>query len=128
METLVAYACYNDSAARAAAGRARIEAYYDGLWDGKGKHSGYDGGTIGLHVWDRDDSGSFWPSWHDAGELRIATQHAPLGYQRVIGDVPPHDAPAELAYAVRRNPAGFLELAPPFTMAVLDPDEDRLDL
>ncbi|WP_406051143.1 hypothetical protein [Kribbella sp. NBC_00889] len=128
METLVAYAFNNDSASRAAAGRARIEAYYDGLWDRKGKHSGYDGSTIGLHVWDRDDSGSFWPSWHDAGELRIATQHAPLGYQRVIGDVPPHDAPAKLAHAVRRNPAGFLELAPPFTMTVLDPDEDRLDL
>jgi hypothetical protein len=128
METLVAYAFTNDSASRAVAGRARIEAYYDGLWDGKAKHSGYDGDTIGLHVWDRDDSGSFWPSWHDAGELRIATQHAPLGYQRVIGDVPPYDAPAKLAQAVRRNPASFLELAPPFTMAVLDPDEDRLDL
>jgi hypothetical protein len=128
METLVAYAFHSDSPARAAAGTARVEAYYEGLWDQKAKHKGYDGSAVGLHIWDRGESSCFWPSWHDAGELRVASLHAPLGYQRVIGDVPPYDAPARLARAVRRTPASFLELAPPFTMAVLEPESERLEL
>ncbi|GAB2645947.1 hypothetical protein [Kribbella swartbergensis] len=128
METLVAYTFQRDGAARAAAGTARVEAYYDGLWDQKAKHNGYDGSTVGLHVWDRDDTGCFWPSWHDSGDLCVASIHAPLGYQRVIGDVPPYDGPGRLADAVRRTPADFLELAPPFTLAVLEPQQERLDL
>jgi len=128
METLVAYTFHADSVARAAAGTARVEAYYSGLWDHKAKHKGYDGSTIGLHVWDRDDSSCFWPSWHDTGELRVASLHTPLGYQRVIGDVAPYDGPGRLAHAVRRTPASFLDLAPPFTMAVLEPQQERLDL
>ncbi len=128
METLVAYTFHPDSMARAAAGTARVEAYYSGLWDHQAKHKGYDGSTIGLHVWDRGDSSCFWPSWHDTGDLRVASLHTPLGYQRVIGDVPPYDGPGRLAHAVRRTPAGFLELAPPFTMAVLEPQQERLDL
>ncbi|MEU4608831.1 hypothetical protein AB0F43_38080 [Kribbella sp. NPDC023972] len=128
METLVAYTFHSDSPARAAAGTARVEAYYERLWDQKAKHKGYDGSAVGLHVWDRGESSCFWPSWHDAGELRVASLHAPLGYQRVIGDVPPYDAPARLAHAVRRTPASFLELAPPFTMAVLEPESERLEL
>ncbi len=128
METLIAYTFAHESAARAAAGRARVEAYYGDLWKHEAKHQGYDGLTVGLHMWDRHDGTCLWPSWHDNGDVRVASVHAPLGYQRVIGDVQPHDAPAQLAKAVRRTPASFLELAPPFTMAVLDPSEERLDL
>ncbi len=128
METLIAYTFSHDSVARAAAGRARVEAYYGDLWNHEAKHQGYDGRTIGLHVWDRFDGHCFWPSWHDTGELRVASLHTPLGYQRVVGDVSPYDAPGRLAEAVRRTPASFLELAPPFTMAVLDPAEERLEL
>lgn len=128
METLVAYAFHGESGTRAAAGVARVEAYYSALWDRKATHKGCDTSTIGLHVWDRDDSTCLWPSWHDAADLRVASLHAPLGYQRVIGDVSPYDGPAKLAHAVRRTPASFLELAPPFTMAALHPEEERLDL
>jgi hypothetical protein len=128
METLIAYTVSRDGAVRAAAGRARVEAYYGDLWDHEAKHQGYDGSTVGLHLWDRPDSHCFWPSWHDAGDLRVASLHTPLGYQRVVGDVSPYDAPGRLAQAVRRTPASFLELAPPFSMAVLDPAEERLEL
>ena len=128
METLIAYAFSHDGVVRAAAGRARVEAYYGDLWDHQAKHQGYDGSTIGLHVWDRPDVHCFWPSWHDAGDLRVASLHTPLGYQRVVGDVAPYDAPGQLARAVRRTPASFLELAPPFTMAVLDAADERLEL
>jgi len=126
METLIAYTFAHDSTARATAGRARVEAYYGDLWDHQSKHQGYDGKAIGLHIW--DNGHSIWPSWHDTGDLRVATLHTPLGYQRVIGDVPPYDAPAQLPHAVRRTPASFLELAPPFTMAVVDSAQDRLEL
>ncbi|MET9271340.1 hypothetical protein [Kribbella sp. NPDC003557] len=128
METLIAYTFANDSAARAAAGRARVEAYYGDLWRNEAKHQGYDGLTLGLHMWDRHDGSCLWPSWHDTGDVRVASVHAPLGYQRLIGDIEPYDAPAQLAKAVRRTPASFLELAPPFTMAVVDPSAERLDL
>ncbi|NIK56725.1 hypothetical protein [Kribbella shirazensis] len=128
METLIAYTFAHDGAARAAAGQARVEAYYGDLWQHEAKHHGYDGQTVGLHMWDRHDGTCLWPSWHDTGDVRVASVHAPLGYQRVIGDVAPYDAPARLGQAVRRTPASFLEVAPPFTMAVLDPEEERLDL
>ena len=128
METLIAYTFSHDSVVRAAAGRARIEAYYGALWDHQAQHQGYDGSTIGLHVWDRYDGSCHWPSWHDTGDLRVASLHTPLGYQRVVGDVPLYRAPGRLAHAVRRTPASFLELAPPFTMAILDRAAERLEL
>jgi len=128
METLIAYTFASDSAARAVAGHARVEAYYGALWRNEAKHQGYDGLTVGLHMWDRHDGSCLWPSWHDTGDIRVASVHAPLGYQRLIGDIEPYEAPAHLAKAVRRTPASFLDLAPPFTMAVLDPDAERLDL
>ncbi|WUJ72587.1 hypothetical protein OG809_04825 [Kribbella soli] len=59
MGTLVAYTFAHDSAARAAAGRARVEAYYGG----EAEHHGYAGAAVGLHLWDSRDS----ISWHDAG-------------------------------------------------------------
>ncbi|MGW7681901.1 hypothetical protein ACWGID_14245 [Kribbella sp. NPDC054772] len=128
METLIAYSFAHDSAARATAGRARVEAYYGDLWQHEAKHHGYDGSSVGLHLWDRRDGSCRWPSWHDAGDVCVASVHAPLGYQRVIGEIAPYDAPPRLAHAVRRTPASFLELASPFTMAVLDPADERLEL
>lgn len=59
MGMLVAYTFAHDSAARVAAGRARVEAYYAG----EAEHRAYDGPAVGLHVWGSHDS----PEWHDAG-------------------------------------------------------------
>ncbi|TDC14930.1 hypothetical protein, partial [Kribbella albertanoniae] len=121
METLVAYAFHRpDSAARAAEGAARVEAYYAGI----PKRGGHDGSTHGLHLWGSDDT--LWPSWHQTGTVRVASLHAPVGYEQVVGDIDPADAPGPLAEAVRRTPEAFIDLAPPFTMAVLD--DDRLEL
>ena len=51
------------------------------------------------------------------------------GNERIVGDVPLHDAPGRLARAVlQATPSRFLDLAPPFTMAVLDPADERLEL
>ncbi|GAA1667352.1 hypothetical protein GCM10009745_07000 [Kribbella yunnanensis] len=123
METLVAYAFHRpDSAARAAEGAARVEAYYAD----SAAHWGHDGSTHGLHLWGSSDRNTLWPSWHETGNVRVASLHTPVGYERVVGDIAPADAPGPLAEAVRRSPEAFIELAPPFTMAVLD--DDRLEL
>ncbi|MFK4086844.1 hypothetical protein ACI2LF_22235 [Kribbella sp. NPDC020789] len=123
METLVAYAFHRpDSAVRAAEGAARVGAYYAET----PKRGGHDGVTNGLHVWGSADRQTPWPAWRQTGDVRVASLHAPLGYERVVGDIDPADAPGPLAEAVRRTPEAFTELAPPFTMAVLD--GDRLDL
>jgi hypothetical protein len=116
METLVAYTFAHDDPARAAAGRARVAAYYGDRWT----HHGYDGQHVGLHLWDQDDDTCRWPAWDDTSDLRVASVHAPVGWQS--------PKPAQLAQAVRRTPASFLQLLPPFTMAVLDPAADQLDL
>ena len=129
METLIAYAFHQAAdRTRAAAGKARVEAYYDDLWQQQANHEGSDADTIGLHVWDRVERNSLWPSWCESGGLRVASLHTPLGYQRIVGDLPLSGAPARLAQSVRRSPARFLELAPPFTMAVLDTAQERLEL
>ncbi|MFB6722108.1 hypothetical protein ACFCV3_18175 [Kribbella sp. NPDC056345] len=121
METLVAYAFHRpDSAARAAEGAARVEAYYAD----SAAHWGHDGRTNGLHLWGTGDT--LWPAWHQTGNVRVASLHTPVGYERVVGDITPADAPGPLAEAVRRTPEAFIDLAPPFTMAVLE--DDRLDL
>ena len=129
VETVIAYVFDRpDDNQRAAAGRRRVEAYYGGLWDEAVTHQGHNARTVGLHVWDRSERDCLWPSWQDSGDLRVASLHAPLGYERIVGDVPLHDAPGQLARAVLQAPGRFLDLAPPFTMAVLDPAGERLEL
>ncbi|TDD45945.1 hypothetical protein E1263_37575 [Kribbella antibiotica] len=103
MEILVAYAFHRpDSAARAAEGAARVQAYYADA----AKLAGHDGSTNGLHLWG--------PSahWEQRGTVRVASLHAPVDY--------------EVVEAVRRTPEAFTDLAPPLTMVVLD--DDRLEL
>jgi len=121
VEILVGYAFHRpDSAARAAEGAARVAAYYADI----PKRGGHDGSTHGLHVWGNDDTP--WPAWQETGSVRVASLHAPVGYEHVVGDIAPADAPGPLAEAVRRTPEAFVDLVPPFTMAVLD--DDRLEL
>jgi hypothetical protein len=129
VETVIAYVSdRSDDNQRAAASLRRVEAYYSGLWREEAVHQGHDARTVGLHVWDRRKRDCLWPSWQDSGDLRVASLHAPLGYERIVGDVPPHDAPGRLARAVLQAPGRFLDLAPPFTMAVLDPADERVEL
>ncbi|WP_329003149.1 hypothetical protein OHA18_07865 [Kribbella sp. NBC_00709] len=70
MEVLVAYTFAHDSAARAAAGRARVQAYYGA------EHHGYDGAAVGLHQWGRREE-------HDAGDVRLAGVRAILAQDRL---------------------------------------------
>jgi hypothetical protein len=106
VEILVAYAFHRpDSAARAAEGAARVQAYYADA----AKLAGHDGSTNGLHLWGPADRTTH---WQQQGRVRAATLHAAVDY--------------EVVETVRRTPEAFVDLAPPFTMAVLD--DERLEL
>ncbi|HEU4948890.1 MAG TPA: hypothetical protein VFT31_17210 [Kribbella sp.] len=129
METVVAYAFDRpEQADRVTAGIRRVEAYYSELWQDSARREGCDAGAVGVHLWDRKVSDCRWPSWHDAGDLRVATVHAPIGYERVVGDLSPEQAPGPLARALLRSPERVLELAPPFVLTVLDPEAQHLEL
>jgi hypothetical protein len=124
METVVGYAFDRFAGAeRAAAGVRRVEAYYDGLW-----RDGCDAGTVGVHSWSRREPNCRWPAWYSDDELCVASLHAPLGYEAIVGDLAPDRAVGPLARAVQAVPARMLDLAPPFVLAVLNPAEERLEL
>ncbi|GAA1590427.1 hypothetical protein GCM10009789_50120 [Kribbella sancticallisti] len=129
METVVAYAFDQFAGAeRAAAGVRRVEAYYGGLWQGLAQRDGCDAGTVGLHSWSRREPTCRWPAWQDDDDLCVASLHAPLGYETIVGDLTPGRAAGPLARAVLASPARMLELAPPFVLMVLDPADERLEL
>jgi hypothetical protein len=129
MDTVVAYAFDQFAGAeRAAAGVRRVEAYYEGLWQGLARRDGCDAGTVGLHSWSRREPTCRWPAWRDDDDLCVASLHAPLGYEAVVGDLAPEQAAGPLARAVLASPARLLELAPPFLLTVLDPADERLEL
>jgi hypothetical protein len=78
MGTLVAYTFAHDGAARSAAGRARVEAYYGG----EAEHRGYDGAAVGLHLWNGRRS----TSWHEAGvhaQVNLAEERLELSTESI---------------------------------------------
>lgn len=129
METLVAYSFDGFvGAERAAAGVRRVEAHYGQLWGESARRDGCDAATVGVHTWSRREPDCFWPAWRDDDNLCVASLHAPLGYESIIGEVAPQRAPTALARAVIASPARMLDLAPPFVLTVLDPADERLEL
>jgi len=129
METLIAYAFDGFvGAERPAAGVRRVEAHYGQLWGDSARRDGCDAATVGVHTWSRRDPDCSWPAWRDDDNLCVASLHAPLGYESIIGELAPQRAPTALARAVIASPARMLDLAPPFVLAVLDPADERLEL
>ena len=129
METIVAYAFDRPAGPeRAAAGVRRVEAYYGNLWQDKAVRAGRDAGPVGLFSWSRREPLCNWPAWHEDDGLCIASLHAPLGYEAVVGDLAPVRAAGALARAALASPTRLIQLAPPFVLTVLDPAQLRLDL
>lgn len=129
METIVAYAFDRRiDEERAAAGLRRVEAYYGDLWHGEVVRNGRDAETVGLVSWSRREPACNWPAWQVDQDLCVGSLHAPLGYDRVVGDLAPERAAGPLARAVLACPSRLLDLAPPFVLTVLDPDAQRLEL
>ncbi|MEV5965919.1 hypothetical protein AB0L70_29395 [Kribbella sp. NPDC051952] len=129
METIVAYAFDRGvDEERATAGVRRVEAYYGDLWGDEVVRNGRDANTVGLYSWSRRHPACNWPAWQVDQDLCVASLHAPLGYERVVGDLAPERAVGPLARTVLAVPARLLDLAPPFGLTVLDPAAQRLEL
>jgi hypothetical protein len=119
MQTLVAYATRgNPDAEHVRAGIERVESHYRLRWR-QAQHRGVDLGGAGLHLWDKRESGCRWPSWVSDADMTVATLHAPLGYERVVGVLPPEVAAAPLARALLRSASTTLALTPPWVVAAL---------
>jgi hypothetical protein len=122
MQTLLAYAWPGRNAQTHSEGLARVERHYQGLTSAALKHDGMDATAVGLHVWDSSAEHRRWPIWDRDREAGVATLHAPVNYESVVGDVPPERAPLPLARGLLRHPGRVLELGAPFVLSVLDGD------
>jgi len=104
----------------------RVADHYGRLWPATVERRGAGSGRVGLHIWAAAESAWTWPSWQQDGVLAVATLHAPLGYERVLGDVAPERSAIALARALHADPWKLLEIAPPFVLASLEPARDRI--
>lgn len=129
MQTLVLYLGKTESLrVGAASGVGRVESHFAPLWPSGWARHGWDLPFGGLHLWDVDDADCRWPSWSEDEDTATATLYVPLGYQRLIGDVPPERAPQLLGRSLMHSPEGVFELTPPTVVARLDKKAPRLDL
>lgn len=129
MQMLLLYMQADESAsASPAKGVERIESHFGKLWPSGWVRRGFDLPFGGMHMWDVEDADCLWPSWSEDANSAVATLYVPLGYQRLIGDVPPGQAPQPLARALMLAPESIVELTPPTVLARLDKKDPRLDL
>jgi hypothetical protein len=129
MQTLLLYVGTDESRHEGLShGVERIEAHFSRLWPSGWVRHGCELPFSGMHLWDVDDAECLWPSWSEDELAGVATLYVPLGYQRLIGDVPPARSPQPLARALMQAPEGILELTPPVVLARMDKREPRLDL
>jgi hypothetical protein len=82
--------------------------------------------TVGMALWRRDDPRLRWPCWIEDGGTAVASTNAVTGWERVVGEVEPARAPLELGRALASDPERVVELNPPFVLAVLHSDSERL--
>jgi hypothetical protein len=82
--------------------------------------------TVGMALWRRHDPRLRWPCWAEEGGTAVASTNAITGCERVIGDVEPSRAPLALGRALAEAPERLVELNPPFVLAVLDGEAERL--
>jgi hypothetical protein len=125
--TWVAYAL-DEPVATEAIERAleRVRAHYERLYAEPLTGESRVFPTVGMALWRRDDPRLRWPCWIEAGGTAVASTNAVTGWERVVGEVEPARAPLELGRALARDPERVVELNPPFVLAVLDSDPERL--
>jgi hypothetical protein len=120
MQTLLAYAFPGGTSAPGAVGLARVEDHYQRYAGAPLKHEGRDVGSLGLHAWEAASEHRRWPAWQEDRSRSVATVHAPVRYESLVGDLPPHRAAVPLVDALRARPEAVLELSCPFVLAGLD--------
>ncbi len=82
--------------------------------------------TVGMALWRRDDPRLRWPWWVEDGATIVASTNAVTGWERVAGDVDAARAPLELGRSLAADSRRLAELNPPFVLAALDRERDRL--
>ena len=102
------------------AGLERVEAWYGQLWGIDPALHRVEADGVGLALWEDPQDQGRWPAWASAGDRSVASLHTPLGYTRLIGEVPIGVAPMALAAHLRRRPLDVHRLTPPFVLAELD--------
>jgi len=82
--------------------------------------------TVGMALWRRQDSRLRWPCWIEDAGTAVASTNAVSGWERVVGEVEPSRAPLDLGRALMEDPERLVELNPPFVLAALASESQRL--
>ena len=109
-------------------GIRRVEAHYARLWKHGPTRAAHVSPTIGMVMWQTEDSPSLWPAWAQNPDEVIASLYAPLGVERIVGTVPLDQAPFDLARELRRRPSRMLEVPGPFVCATFVEASDTVDV
>ena len=128
MQLLIAYAFDNDLGNGVADRFARVTAHYNSLWEVPVKENGFCVSGMGIQMWDAANSPWLWPSWQESQDLSVGTVYRPLGYERVVGDLPLEDSPVVLARTLLKHPKRVGDMNAPFVFAVLEKEAERLTL
>lgn len=78
------------------------------------------GSKCGLFALVPSSDSTNWPAWSVAGDISIASVYVPIGWRRVVGNVPLADGPSALLAHLKRHPLSLAKLAPPFAMFAVD--------
>ena len=76
------------------------------------------GDTDGLALWRHHDDGSRWQAWAEGEGIAVAATAAPVGWQRVVGEVGAAEAAVPLGRALAERPERLAELVPPFVIGI----------
>jgi hypothetical protein len=105
---------------------ARVRAHYADLYVEPLPERARVAPTLGMALWRRDDPRLRWASWAEDRGTIVASTNAVTGWRAVAGDVDVTAAPIELGRALSSDAEHLSELTPPFVLAVLEEDHDRL--
>ena len=109
-------------------GVRRIEQWYGPLWGIEPRTDCSTGAARGLVAWNDPDDPCRWPGWVVGDGRVVATLHAPLGHEQLLGPGELGDAPLRLAARLRDRPDDVRALTPPFVLATYEPAEEALVL
>jgi len=104
----------------------RVRAHYAQLYADPLTGGSHVSPTVGMALWRRDDPRLRWPCWSEQGGFAVASTNAVTGYERVVGEVEPGRAATELGRALANDPERLVDLNPPFVLAALDAESERL--
>src|SRR5215207_5117062 len=125
--TWVAYA-FDEPAPRDGIERSlnRVRAHYGELYAEPLQDRSHVSPTVGMALWRRDDPRLRWAPWIEDGGTVVASTNAVAGWETVTGHVDVAQAPLELGRALAADPERLAELTPPFVIAVLNSERERL--